>query len=64
MVSVLEICDREAYKKQTRSNVSVLLSKVSALKHDQLIQVSLYTVSLFFANTLAQVTKHHYNIAN
>ena len=52
MVSVLEICDREAYKKQTRSNVSVLLSKVSALEHDQLIQVSLYTVSLFFANTL------------
>ena len=52
-VSALEMCDREAYRKQMRSSVSVLLNKVSALEHDRFIQVSLYTVSLFFANTLA-----------
>ena len=36
-----------------RSNVSVLLYKVSSLEHDQFTQVSLCTVSLLFANTLA-----------
>ena len=40
-VSDLEMHEREAYRKQTGSNVSVLLNKVSALEHDQFIQVSL-----------------------
>ena len=52
-VSALEMREREAYRKQKRSNVSVLPNKVSALEHDQFMQVSLYTVSLFFANSLA-----------
>ena len=39
-VSALEICKGEAYRKQTGSNVSVLLDKVSALKHYQFMQVS------------------------
>ena len=40
-VSALEMCEREAYRKQTGSNLPVLLSKVPALKHDQFMQVSL-----------------------
>ena len=40
-VSALEMREREAYRKQTGSNVPVLLDKVSALKHDQFMQVSL-----------------------
>ena len=40
-VSTLEMCEREAYRKQTRSNVSVLLNKVSTLEHDRFMQVSL-----------------------
>ena len=40
-VSTLEMCEREAYRKQTGSNVSVLLNKVSALEHDRFMQVSL-----------------------
>ena len=40
-VSALEMCEREAYRKQTGSNVTVLLNKVSALKHDGFMQVSL-----------------------
>ena len=39
-VSTLEMCKREAYRKQTGSNVSVLLNKVSALEHDWFMQVS------------------------
>ena len=52
-VSTLEIREREAYRKQTKSNAFVLLNKVSALEHDRAMKMSLYTVSLFFANTLA-----------
>ena len=40
-VSTLKMCEREAYRKQTGSNVSVLLNKVSALEHDRFMQVSL-----------------------
>ena len=41
-VSALEMCEREAYRKQTGSNVPVLLNKVFALKHDhRFMQVSL-----------------------
>ena len=47
----LEMREREAYRKQTGSNVSVLLNKVSALEHDRFMQVSLYTVWWLFANT-------------
>ena len=43
--------EREVYRKQTGSNISVLLTKVSALEHDQFMQVSLYTVSWLFGNT-------------
>ena len=39
-VSALEMREREAYRKQTGSNVSVLLNKVSALEHDWFMQVS------------------------
>ena len=31
----LEMHEREAYRKQTGSNVSVLLNKVSALEHER-----------------------------
>ena len=40
-VSALEMRERETYWKQTGSNVSVLLKKVSALERDRFIQVSL-----------------------
>ena len=40
-VSALEMREREAYRKQTGSNVSVLLNKISALEHDWFMQVSL-----------------------
>ena len=40
-VSALEMREREAYRKQTGSNVSVLLNKVSTLEHDWFMQVSL-----------------------
>ena len=40
-VSALEMREREAYRKQTGLNVLVLLNKVSALGHDQFMQVSL-----------------------
>ena len=40
-VSALEMREREAYRKQTGSNVSLLRNKVSALGHDQFMQVSL-----------------------
>ena len=40
-VSVLEMCEREAYRKQTGLNMSVLLNKVSALEYDRFKQVSL-----------------------
>ena len=43
----------EAYRKQTESNVSALLNKVSALDHDQFMQVSLYSVSWLFAKYLS-----------
>ena len=38
---LLEMCEREAYRKQAESNVPVLLNKVSALEHDRFMQVSL-----------------------
>ena len=41
----LEMREREAYRKQTGSKVSVLLNKVSALEQEQFMQVSLHTVS-------------------
>ena len=47
----LEMRGRKAYRKQTGSNVSVLLNKVSALEHDRFKRVSLYTASWVFANT-------------
>ena len=40
-VSTLEMREKEAYKKQTGSNVFVVLNKVSALEHDRFTQVSL-----------------------
>ena len=40
-VSTLEIHEREAYRKQTGSNVSVFLNKVTTLEHDRFMQVSL-----------------------
>ena len=40
-VSALEMREREAYRKQTGLNVSVLLNKVSALEHNRFMQVSL-----------------------
>ena len=39
----LEMRERKAYRKETGSNVSVLLNKVSALEHDRFKQVSLST---------------------
>ena len=36
-----EMCEREAYRKQTGSSMSVLLIKVSALEHYRFMQVSL-----------------------
>ena len=42
-VSALEMHERKAYKKQTGSNVSALLNKVSTLEHDRFMQVSLKT---------------------
>ena len=47
----LEMRGRKAYRKQTGSNLSVLLNKVSALEHERFKQVSLYTASWVFANT-------------
>ena len=40
MVLALEMRGREAYRKQTGSNMSVLHYKVSALGHDRFMQVS------------------------
>ena len=40
-VSALEMCEREAYRKQKESNVPVLLNKFSTLQHDRPMQVSL-----------------------
>ena len=40
-VSALEMREREAYRKQTESNVPVFLNKVSALELDWFMQVSL-----------------------
>ena len=47
----LEMREKKAYRKQTGSNLSVFLNKVSALEHDRFKQVSLYTASWLFANT-------------
>ena len=44
-VFTLEIHEREAYRKQTVSNASVLLNRVSAWEHDRFMQVLRYTVS-------------------
>ena len=49
-VFTLEMRKREAFKKQTGSNMSVLLYKVSVLEHDRFMQV-LHAVSWIFANT-------------
>ena len=40
-VSTLEMRERKVYKKQTGSNVFVLLSRVSALEHERFMQVTL-----------------------
>ena len=48
----LEMYEREVYRKQTISHVSVFLNKVSAVEHDRFMQASLCTVALLFANTL------------
>ena len=53
MVSTLQMRESEAYWKQTRKNVLILLNEVSALDNDQFMQVLLYSVSWLFANTLA-----------
>ena len=53
VLTALEMCKREVYRKQTISHVSVFLNKVSAVEHDRFMQASLCTVSLTFANTLA-----------
>ena len=58
-VFALEMRKREAYRKQMKSNVSVLLNKVSTLEHDRFIQVSLYTFSFLFVNSNLSY-KHHY----
>ena len=50
-VSALEMCEREAYRKQTGSNMPVLVNKVSALDHDLFMQVLLQTVTWSFSNT-------------
>ena len=51
-ISALEMYERETYRKQTGSNVPVLLNKGSALEHERFMQVSLQTVTWLFANTL------------
>ena len=48
----LEMRERKAYRKETGSNVSVLLNKVSALEHDRFKQVSLYTASCGYLQIL------------
>ena len=41
----LEMREKRAYRKQTGSNVPVLLNKVSDLDHERFKQVSLYNAS-------------------
>ena len=41
-VSALDMRERAAYRKQMRSNVSALLSKVSTLEHDRFIHCYCY----------------------
>ena len=48
----LEMPERKAYRKETGSNVYVLLNKVSALEHDRFKQVSLYTASCGYLQIL------------
>ena len=53
----LEMRERKWYRKETRSNMhSVLFNKVSGLEFDRFEQMSLYTLSWFFANILTKVT--------
>ena len=40
-ISALEMHEREVYRKQTGSNIPVLLNKVSTLEHGEFMQVSL-----------------------
>ena len=40
-ISALEMCERDAYRKQTGSNVPALLNKVFTLQLDWFMQVSL-----------------------
>ena len=47
----LEMRERKSYRKQTGSNMFVLLNEVSALEDDRFKQVSLYTAWWLFANT-------------
>ena len=47
----LEMREKKTCWKQTGSNVSVLLNKVSALEHDRFKPVSRYTASWLLANT-------------
>ena len=51
-VFALEMPERKAYRKETGSNVYVLLNKVSALEHDRFKQVSLYTASCGYLQIL------------
>ena len=53
VLTALEMRKREVYRKQTISQVSVFLNKVSTTDYEWLMQTSLCTVSLLFANTLA-----------
>ena len=48
----LEMRERKAYRKETGSNVSVVLNKVSALEHDRFKQVSLYAASCSYLQIL------------
>ena len=50
-VLALARLEREAYRKQTGSYVSVFLKTVCTLEYDRSMQVSPYIVSWLFANT-------------
>ena len=50
--STLEMRERKAYRKETGSNVSVLLNKVTTLEYDRFKQVWLYTASCGYLQIL------------
>ena len=49
-IFAFEMHKKEVYRKQTGSNVAVLLNKVSVLEYDRFMQVS-HAVSWIFTNT-------------